>query len=113
MKIQTLIIATILFDTALAGDQNESSDNFIKFTQSEDLLIMHMAVSENIKGVGKKLHTPPGVIGKIASESGTNNLVLSHIMALCLKSLNSNMDQVRSGYSGPVSVTRDLECITL
>ncbi len=76
------------------------------------MLVMHMPVPENIGGVGRKLHAPPSVIGKIAAETGTGKLVLSHFMARSLENREENLVQIRSQFSGPVIIAEDLDCIT-
>ena len=72
---------------------------------------MHMPVPENIGGVGRKLHAPPSIIGKIAAETGAGKLVLSHFMARSLIDMETNLKEIRSRYKGPVVVSADLECV--
>lgn len=95
-----------------SGDQNGSSDAFIEFARGADVLVMHMPVPEGITGVGRKLHAPPSVIGKIAAKTSAGKLVLSHFIARSLENLQDNLDEVRSGYSGPVIIAQDLKCVT-
>jgi len=95
-----------------AGDQNGSSDVFIDFARGTDVLVMHLPVPENISGVGRKLHAPPSVIGKIAAETGTGKLVLSHFMARSLESREENLQQIRARYSGPLVSADDLDCVS-
>lgn len=97
----------------LAGDQNGSSDGFVEFARGADVLVMHLAVPENIEGVGRKLHAPPSVIGKIAAASGAGTLVLSHFMARSLDAGDENLQQIRKHYNGPVVSAIDLACINL
>ena len=94
-----------------SGDQNGSSDAFIDFARGTDVLVMHMPVPENIGGVGRKLHAPPSVIGKIAAETGTGKLVLSHFMARSLENREENLNQIRSRYDGPLVIADDLDCV--
>jgi len=94
-----------------SGDQNGNSDAFIDFARGTDVLVMHMPVPENIGGVGRKLHAPPSLIGKIAAETGTGKLVLSHFMARSLEHLEENLNQIRSRFSGPVVSADDLDCV--
>jgi len=94
-----------------AGDQNGSSDAFIDFARGADVLVMHMPVPENISGVGRKLHAPPSVIGKIAAETGAGKLVLSHFMARSLENEEENLQQIRSRYAGPLVTANDLDCV--
>jgi len=94
-----------------SGDQNGNSGEFIDFARGTDVLVMHMPVPENISGVGRKLHAPPSLIGKIAAETGTGKLVLSHFMARSLESREENLQQIRSRFSGTLVSAVDLECV--
>jgi ribonuclease BN (tRNA processing enzyme) len=94
-----------------SGDQNGSSDAFINFARGTDVLLMHLPVPENITGVGRKLHAPPSVIGNIAAETGTAQLILSHFMARSLEDVEKNLEEIQSRYSGSVLSAQDLDCI--
>ena len=94
-----------------SGDQNGNSDAFIDFARGADMLVMHMPVPENIGGVGRNLHAPPSVIGKIAAETGAGKLVLSHFMARSLDNMEENLQQVRSRYKGLLVTANDLDCV--
>lgn len=94
-----------------SGDQNGSSDAFIDFARGTDVLVMHMPVPEGISGVGRNLHAPPSLIGDIAAETGAGKLVLSHFMARSLDSLEANLNEIRSRYTGPLVSASDLECV--
>jgi ribonuclease BN (tRNA processing enzyme) len=94
-----------------SGDQNGNSDAFIDFARGVDVLVMHMPVSENIGGVGRNLHAPPSLIGKIAAETGAGKLVLSHFMARSLENREENLRQIRSRYKGVVVSANDLDCV--
>ena len=72
---------------------------------------MHMPVPENISGVGRNLHAPPSLIGKIAAETGAGTLVLSHFMARSLENLEENLQQIRSGFGGTLVSAFDMDCI--
>jgi len=94
-----------------SGDQNGSSEAFIDFARGTDVLVMHMPVPENISGVGRKLHAPPSVIGKIAAETGAGKLVLSHFMARSLENREDNLKQIRTLFSGLLISADDLDCV--
>lgn len=74
-------------------------------------LVMHMPVPENISGVGRKLHAPPSVIGKIAKTTKSSMLVLSHFMARSLDELDEGLAIIRSRYDEPILVASDLDCL--
>lgn len=95
-----------------AGDQNGNSSAFIDFARGADVLVMHMPVPENISGIGRKLHAPPSVIGKIAAETGTAKLVLSHFMARSLENREESLQEIRSRYNGPLISADDLDCVS-
>ncbi len=94
-----------------SGDQNGNSDEFIEFARGTDVLVMHMPVPENVGGVGRKLHAPPSLIGKIAAETGAGKLVLSHFMARSLENKEENLQQIQSRFSGTLVSAVDLECV--
>ena len=94
-----------------SGDQNGSSDAFIDFARGTDVLVMHMPVPENISGVGRKLHAPPSLIGKIAAETGARKLLLSHFMARSLENREENLQQIRSRFGGTLVSAVDLDCV--
>lgn len=96
-----------------AGDQNGSSDGFINFARGADVLVMHLPVPENISGVGRKLHAPPSLVGKIAAKTAAGKLVLSHFMARSLKNTEESLKQIRAQYKGPIINADDLVCIKL
>lgn len=96
-----------------AGDQNGNSEGFIEFARGADVLVMHLAVPENISGVGRNLHAPPSVIGKMAAKTGAGTLLLSHFMARSLNNGDQNLEQIRKHYNGPVISSNDLFCINL
>jgi len=83
----------------------------VEFARGADVLVMHLVVPENVKGVGRRLHAPPSVIGEIAAGAGPGKLVLSHFMARSLANLEQNVSLVRERYKGDVIVAEDLACI--
>jgi len=95
----------------LAGDQNGNSETFIDFARGTSVLVMHMPVPENISGVGRKLHAPPSLIGKIAAETGAGTLLLSHFMARSLENREESLQQIRSRFKGKLVSAVDLACV--
>ena len=99
---------TIVF----GSDQNGSDPAFAEFARGASILVMHMVVPEDVRGVGRRLHAPPSVIGEVAGHANPGKLVLSHFMARSLKDLEANVALVQKGYSGSVTVAEDLSCVT-
>lgn len=88
---------------------NRSADIPIEFAHGVDVLVMHMPVPEKISGAGRKLHAPPSIIGIIAANTGTGNLVLNHFLAGSLDHMNENLIQAR--YTGQLLSARDRVCM--
>ena len=94
-----------------ASDQNGSNPGFAEFAKDASILVMHLVVPENVSGVGRRLHAPPSVVGRLAARAGAKKLVLSHFMARSLKALDENVEVVRSAYKGEIVLAEDLACI--
>lgn len=92
------------------SDQDGSNPEFVEFAKNATVLVMHMPVPEGVKGVGRMLHAAPSVIGKIAHDADAKMLVLSHFMERSLRHLDQNVDRVRSEFSGPIKIAKDLAC---
>ena len=95
---------------AFSSDQNGSDPRFVDLARGADLLVMHLVIPENATGVATRLHARPSAIGQIAADSKVERLVLSHLMARSLRSLEDSVALIRHNYSGPVTVARDLDC---
>ena len=109
---------------AFAGDQTGNNPAFASLVRGVDLLVMHLAVSEQGgKGFLSRWHAPPSKIGEIAAAAKPRTLVLSHFIGsepndlraeyYSLFDLESNVDIVRKYYSGRLIVAEDLLCIPL
>ena len=118
MRVPHAIVPTVAFRVAIDGealvfasDQNGSDPAFAEFARGASILVMHMVVPEGVKGVGRKLHAPPSVIGKIASEAEAGKLLLSHFMARSLRDLEGNVATVGEYYEGDIVLAEDLACV--
>jgi ribonuclease BN (tRNA processing enzyme) len=96
-----------------ASDQNGNDKEFVEFARDADVLVMHMAVPEDVSGAGRSLHAPPSVIGQVAESSRAKTLVLSHFMARSLRDIDANIAIVRSHYDGKTIQAFDLQCISI
>lgn len=99
---------TLVFGT----DQNGGDPAFTGFAEGASILVMHMVVPEDVSGVGRRLHAPPGVIGAVAGQAAPGKLVLSHFMARSLRDLEGNVALVRKQYDGDIILAEDLACVT-
>jgi len=93
-----------------ASDQNGGKSEFVEFAKNASLLVMHMPVPEDVSGIGRRLHAPPGVIGTIANDAEVRMLVISHLMARSLRNLDENVKLITSAFSGPLDIAQDLRC---
>jgi len=96
-----------------ASDQNGSKREFVDFARDADALVMHMPVPEDVRGVGRRLHAPPSVIGTIADSANAGMLIISHLMARSLRDLDANVELLRSEFGGSIHVAEDLRCYEL
>lgn len=96
-----------------SGDQNGDEPAFRDFARDADLLVMHMAVSEDAGRISAALHALPSEIGAIAEDARVKRLVLSHLMPRSERSLDHNLNLIKQHYSGPVMVASDLMCIPI
>ena len=91
-----------------SGDFNGRSGELEVLAKDCDLLICHNAVPESARGLARRLHAPPSVIGRIAKASGANRLVLSHRMLRTTGIEDETLEHVRASYQGRVDFADDL-----
>ncbi len=94
------------------GDMNGTSGNLEKLARGAALLVAHNAVPEGASGVGRELHMPPSVIGRIARDAGVKDLVLSHRMLRTLGKEDETREEIRKKYAGPITFANDLDCFS-
>ncbi|HEC18546.1 MAG TPA: MBL fold metallo-hydrolase [Gammaproteobacteria bacterium] len=95
-----------------SGDMNGDYRTLPLLAKNADLLLAHNAVPEGARGVERKLHMPPTVIGEIAGQARVKQLVLSHRMKRTLGKEQQTQDNIRKHYHGPFLFADDLQCIT-
>ena len=100
-------------DIVFASDQNGNDESFIEFARGADILVMHLVVAEGVEGSARALHAPPSRIGEIAERAGAGSLVLSHLTRWSRPETEANLRNVRSAYSGNITLAEDLMCIAL
>ncbi len=118
LRVPHAIVPTVAFRVSIgdetlvfSSDQNGSDPAFVEFAKGATVLVMHMVVREDVTGVGRRLHAPPGVIGDIAAGASPGRLVLSHFMARSIAALDDNVALVRERFDGDVVLAEDLGCI--
>ncbi|MEP7043008.1 MAG: MBL fold metallo-hydrolase [Dokdonella sp.] len=98
---------------AFSGDQNGSDQAFWTLARGADLLIMDSAIPEKTDAVAGRLHAVPSVIGTHAANAAIRRLVLSHLMARSLHTLDENLAVIRRTFKGRIDVANDLSCYPL
>lgn len=96
-----------------SGDMSNRYDTLTRLAQNSDLLIAHNAIPEQARGVARNLHMPPSEIGKIANESGSKALLLSHRMQRTLERETETSGYIQQFYQGPIAYANDLDRIPL
>jgi ribonuclease BN (tRNA processing enzyme) len=106
-----------------ASDQNGSDARFSNFAAGADVLVMHVAVSQQATGPIAQLHARPAAVGQIAESAKVKRLVLSHFMQapsthkspewFSLFDLGQAVGEVRKYFSGPIDTAADLQCIPI
>lgn len=95
---------------AISGDQNDDNPAFTAMVTQADLLLMANAIPPFAGRVARFLHATPQHIGELAARAGVKHLVLTHLMARSLKTLDKSKELIQQNYAGPLSVARDLDC---
>ncbi|WP_078118178.1 MBL fold metallo-hydrolase [Thiosocius teredinicola] len=98
---------------AFSGDQSDDNPAFAALSKDVNLLVMAHAIPQEAGHAARSLHATPRRIGRLAADSGVKKLVLSHLMARSLRTLEQNKALIAEAYRGPMSVARDLDCFTL
>ena len=98
-RVQTRGVS-IVFST----DQTGTNSRFVDFARGANVLIMHMAIAA---GTTTALHAAPAVVGRIAQEAGVGRLIVSHIGPF---DVNAAVVELKTSYSGPLTVGADLQC---
>ena len=96
-----------------SGDMAKGGEEFISTLKDVDAFVAHNAIPEGTKGVGRKLHMPPSVIGEYASQGEVDKLILSHRMTRTLGNESDTWSEIQKKYSGPIEFANDLDCFEL
>ena len=106
---------------AFSSDQTGTNPVFTELIRNVDVLVVHFAASEEGVGGTGNLHAKPSVWGQMAFDADVGTLVLSHLSKSEPSSARSrsnsgtdfegNVQHLRSRYSGPLIVGKDLLCV--
>ena len=101
---------------AYSGDTTSLSPNgnMIEIARDADLLIYDTAILDDTGPPFSMLHTTPTRMGEVARDANVKHLVLSDITPTTGPNLKTVIKGVRnSGYSGKITVARDLKVFNL
>ena len=93
-----------------SSDQNGTDPTFIDFARDADTLIMHLQVPAGT--TNNALHAAPAVVGRIARDAHVRRLIVSHI-GMAGPVLEAAVTDLRTAYTGPVTVAADLQCVPI
>ena len=88
-----------------SSDQTGTDPKFVEFAKGANLLIMHLALPAGAKN--NPLHAAPEVVGRVAQQAQVGRLIISHIG---LFDLDAALSELRTAYTGPLTVGADLQC---
>jgi ribonuclease BN (tRNA processing enzyme) len=113
--VPTLAYRVEIGDVSIAftSDQNGSDPSFIDFIRDVDVLVIHLAVGEDVSGGLSLLHAKPSVWGQMAASANVGHLVASHISAASPQLLTDRLSIVRDNYDGQITAAEDLTCVNL
>lgn len=98
----------------ITSDQSALSERFQSdLTGSKPTILIAHHVINGEDGQPRGLHRTPEQIGELAKALAPERLVLSHNMERSLSDLDAGLAAIAKNYSGPVSVTMDLDCYAL
>ena len=95
---------------AISGDQSDNNPAFGRLIKNADLLLMAHAIPEGAGRVARNLHATPRHIGELAAMASVKHLVLTHLMARSIDTLELNKVVIRESYTGSIDVAQDLAC---
>jgi ribonuclease BN (tRNA processing enzyme) len=106
-----------------SGDFTGRDPRFVAFAMGADVLVMHLALSNQASEALARIHAIPATVGQVARDAKVHRLVLSHFIqaptqdpareGFSLFNLDQNVADVKKLYAGPVVVADDLQCISI
>ena len=90
-----------------SGDMSNEKQALADFAKGADLLVANNAVPVGAQGAAANLHMHPEEIGKIAKDSATKKLLLSHFMSRSSRVQNETLSTIKRHYQGPTVLAED------
>lgn len=105
------------------SDQNGSDSRFSAFAAGADVLVMHLALTEQAPPPIAQVHARPSTVGQVARTAQVKRLVLSHFIEapstvqtrerFSLFDLDQAVGEVRKHFAGLIDTAVDLQCIPI
>ena len=106
-----------------SSDQLATSRAFGELVEGVDVLVVHLAASENVVGGTSTLHATPSAWGRMASAANVKSVLLSHLsqsepsdfryLSHSGSDRESSIASLREHYAGAVTVADDLLCVPM
>jgi ribonuclease BN (tRNA processing enzyme) len=101
------------YKIVFGGDQTTLDKRLAEIAKNADLLVFTFAIPQEADPVAKRLHATPSQIADFATAINAKKLVLSHLMARSIRSLDESIKVIQTHYSGKVVVAEDLMCFQM
>lgn len=90
-----------------SGDMNGDYHTLEILAKNTDILVSHNAVRKGTKGVARKLHMTPNIIGQIGNKAKVKSIVLSHRMLRTIGKEKETLSEIKNFFNGRVEFSED------
>ena len=95
------------------GDASNRKQTIEELAEGSDVLVVHHAVHEAIRGPLRDLYMPPSQIGKLAAAVDPRFVVLSHRMNRTRGRESQSRREIEARWNGSLIFANDLDCYGL
>ncbi|MEX2481403.1 MAG: MBL fold metallo-hydrolase [Gammaproteobacteria bacterium] len=107
------IVSTAGHTVVFAGDQDGKTRSFWTAAADADILVAHVAITDDAGPVASRLHATPTRWAAGAARARVKRLVLSHLMARSLAAMENVQAAIAAEYAGPVMLAQDRACVVI
>lgn len=107
------VIEVGTYKIVFSGDQTTLDERLANIARDADVLVFTFAIPQEAGPVAKRLHATPSQIADFATAIKAKKLVLTHLMARSINSLDKSLKIIHARYAGKVVVAKDLMCIEM
>lgn len=95
------------------GDASNRRQTIEALAEGSDVVVVHHAVHEAVRGPLRELHMPPSQIGKLAAAVDPRFVVLSHRMNRTRGRESQSRREIEAHWTGTLIFANDLDCYGL